>query len=303
MALAESFVPDQERPLVSIGVPVFNSALTLEKTLDSLVAQTFENFELIISDNGSTDATAAICLKYAERDQRIRYVRQPKNLGATLNFKFVFNASQGKYFLWVAGDDTRSSDFLMENVEFLEKNPSYVASTSPNCFEGRPVNESLVSFSIEATTAQERFRQFFEHCWKSHGIFYSVIRTDILRECDIVGQSFFAADWAIDLFLASRGNIHRTSKGLMTFGLNGISSKSSSYKVFRNQFVELLLPFYRLSCVVLRLGKRFPFSAKWEMLIILTKLNLRACWDQAYSALYQFYRRHLKNKISSANVK
>lgn len=301
MPIAESHPAAPGAPLVSIGIPVYNSELTLAKTLDCLLAQTFEDFEVIISDNGSKDGTAEICQAYARIDSRIRYVRQSVNLGATRNFKFVLAQARGKYFHWLAGDDTRSDDFLAENVSFLESHPDYVASTSPNSFEGMPAEGAgLVSFAIAAPTAHERFHQFFEHCWKSHAIFYSVIRRETLVQCDYVGQSFFAADWAIDLFLVSRGKVHRTQRGRVVFGLNGISSKASSYKVFRNRAIELLLPFWHLSRLANDMSAGFPLKERCKLWLALTRLNLWAGKDQAHSALYQFYNRHFKNKKHAA---
>ncbi len=281
-------------PIVSIGVPVYNGQETLKCMLDSLTGQSFTDFELIISDNGSIDRTAAICEEYASKDQRIRYVCQSANIGAALNFKFVLDQARAPYFMWAACDDVRSTDFLEENIRFLEAHPDYVASTSPNCFEGRePAGANLVTFSITGNV-EERFRKFFDHCWASHGIFYSVIRTDVLRGCDLLGQSFIAADWAIDLYIASRGNIHRTDKGLTVFGLGGISSRAGSYRAFRNRRIELLFPFYRLSCNVLKLSRGFRFSQRVALMKTLLKLNMKAGFDQFYSALYQFYCTHLK---------
>jgi glycosyltransferase involved in cell wall biosynthesis len=92
-------------PAVSIGLPVYNAEPFLEEALHSLLQQTFQDFELIISDNASTDGTAAICLHHAQRDPRIRYVRQAQNLGAMGNFCYVLEQARGHWFMWAAGDD------------------------------------------------------------------------------------------------------------------------------------------------------------------------------------------------------
>ena len=76
-------------PEVSIGLPVYNGELFLKKALDSLLNQTYSNFELIISDNNSTDSTQKICQEYAKNDKRICYIHQEKNIGAFSNFSFV----------------------------------------------------------------------------------------------------------------------------------------------------------------------------------------------------------------------
>jgi glycosyltransferase involved in cell wall biosynthesis len=99
-------------PKVSIGMPVYNGNPFIREALDSLLSQTFTDFELIISDNASTDATEAICREYASKDARIRYVRQPENRGASLNFKFVLDEAVGEYFMWAAADDVWSTQFV-----------------------------------------------------------------------------------------------------------------------------------------------------------------------------------------------
>src|SRR5215213_6401610 len=90
---------------VSIGLPVYNGDRFLARSLDSLLAQTMPDFELIISDNASSDGTAEICRAYARRDRRIRCVRNEHNLGVYRNFNRVFQLSSGKYFKWAAADD------------------------------------------------------------------------------------------------------------------------------------------------------------------------------------------------------
>ena len=90
---------------ISIGMPVYNNAKYIGPALDSLLAQTFFDFELIISDNASTDDTQTICKSYEKLDSRIRYVRQPVNLGALANFQFVLDQGKGQFFMWAAADD------------------------------------------------------------------------------------------------------------------------------------------------------------------------------------------------------
>ncbi|MBK8696663.1 MAG: glycosyltransferase family 2 protein [Deltaproteobacteria bacterium] len=90
---------------VSIGLPIYNGARTMRRTLDALLGQTFTDFSVLLSDNASTDDTEAIGREYAERDPRVRYVRQPVNLGAIGNFLYVFEHSRGPYYSWLACDD------------------------------------------------------------------------------------------------------------------------------------------------------------------------------------------------------
>lgn len=108
-------------PKVSIGVPVYNGEIYIREALDSLLAQTFTNFELIISDNASTDGTEAICRKYAAHDPRIRYIRQPENRGALANFKYLLDEAAGEYFQWLGSDDCLSAVSLSELVTRIEE--------------------------------------------------------------------------------------------------------------------------------------------------------------------------------------
>lgn len=110
-------------PRVSIGLPVYNGARYLAEALDSLLAQTYNDFELVISDNGSTDATRAICEAYAARDRRIRYIRQEFNRGLIWNWNCVFDESCGVYFKWSACDDLYHPTFLESCVQVLDQNP------------------------------------------------------------------------------------------------------------------------------------------------------------------------------------
>lgn len=282
-------------PSVSIGLFVYNGERSISKVIAAFQAQSFGDFELIISDNASTDRTETICRAFAGQDPRIRYIRQPRNLGPTANFRFVLDQARGRYYMWAAADDLRSPDFLAENVAFLDAHPDCVASTCPNCFEGDETHpERIVRFSVAGTLA-ERYLAFLQHCWQSHGIFYSLMRTEVIRECEIPGQSFPAVDWAINFFLASRGGIHRTSNGLAVFGRYGESSRAGAWRIFRSQSLELLLPFYRFSRYALKFMRPLPWREWWLVFAALVRLNAKASVDQAHAALYAFYCRYFKS--------
>ena len=121
------------RPRVSIGMPVHNGAAHLVAALDSVLAQTFGDYELILSDNASSDGTEQIGREYASRDERIRYYRNEQNLGAAANFNRVFELSTGDYFKWMSHDDILAPQYLERCVEMLDKAPESVVL----CFTGR----------------------------------------------------------------------------------------------------------------------------------------------------------------------
>ena len=124
-------------PTISIGMPIYNAERYLVEALDSLLSQTFTDFEIIFSDNASTDQTESICRDYSRRDARISYVRQPENLGATGNFNHVFGLARGRYFKWASYDDICKPDFLARCVEVLNTQPEV---TWVHCASGK-INE------------------------------------------------------------------------------------------------------------------------------------------------------------------
>jgi glycosyltransferase involved in cell wall biosynthesis len=119
-----------ETVTVSIGLPVHNGERHVAEAIESILAQTFADFELIISDNASTDATPSICQAYAARDRRVRYHRQERNVGASQNFNFVFHQSRGRYFKWAAHDDLIRPRFLEKCLAALEANPDAILCQS-----------------------------------------------------------------------------------------------------------------------------------------------------------------------------
>jgi glycosyltransferase involved in cell wall biosynthesis len=114
------------KPRVSLGLPVFNGDNYIEETLDSILAQTYTDFEVIISDNASTDRTQEICQKYATKDPRIRYYRNETDLGAARNYNRTFELSSGEYFKWTAHDDLLGPEFLERCVAVLDQDSSIV---------------------------------------------------------------------------------------------------------------------------------------------------------------------------------
>jgi glycosyltransferase involved in cell wall biosynthesis len=113
-------------PRVSIGLPVFNGENYVRQSIESILTQTYEDFEFIISDNASTDSTPDICREYAARDPRVRYVQQHSNCGLSKNSNFVFEQSKCEYFKWVSHDDIHAPTFVQRCVEALDQNPSAV---------------------------------------------------------------------------------------------------------------------------------------------------------------------------------
>jgi glycosyltransferase involved in cell wall biosynthesis len=120
----------KNRPSVTLGIPVYNGERYIGDALDSLSEQTFGDFEVIVSDNASIDATEQICREYESSDNRFRYVRNEKNVGQVNNFNRLFHMARGKYFKWAAHDDLLAPTYLERCVEKLEEHPEAVLATS-----------------------------------------------------------------------------------------------------------------------------------------------------------------------------
>jgi glycosyltransferase involved in cell wall biosynthesis len=183
------------QPRVTIGVPVYNGEKFLAQTLDSLLAQTFTDFELIISDNASTDDTEKICRAYAARDPRIRYYRGDINRGATWNHNHLFKLARGEYFKWNASDDLCAPEFLSRCVAALDQDRSAVmAMAQPIEIDenGTPLkyisvsDQTLLPAVPVGAPPHVRFRQNIRLDHLCLTIF-SLIRSDILRRTSLEG--------------------------------------------------------------------------------------------------------------------
>jgi glycosyltransferase involved in cell wall biosynthesis len=175
-----------QNPKVSIGLPVFNGERYLTEAIDSILSQTFTDFEIIISDNASTDRTEEICREYADRDSRIRYHRNATNIGGSRNENLTIQLARGEYFHIGADDDLLAPELLAKCVEVLDNDPSLVLCYS-NIFHIDEHGRSLGKIEPEdlATSIEpdERFRDLL----KPHRVdfLYGLIRTDILHKTEL----------------------------------------------------------------------------------------------------------------------
>lgn len=181
---------NSNRPRVSIGLPVFNGEKYLKEVLDSILAQTYRDFELVISDNASTDHTEQICRTYAQGDTRIRYYRNERNLGAAKNHNRVFELSLGEYFKWAPHDDVYAPEFLEKCIGVLDKDLSIVLCHSKTARideHGTIVGTYGYKMRLSSLKPHERFRDIINvhnPCLSILG----VMRADSLRMTPLFGN-------------------------------------------------------------------------------------------------------------------
>ena len=241
---------------VSIGLPIYNGERFLRSKLDSILNQTHSNFELIISDNASTDNTESICKEYAHKDNRIQYFRHSENKGVTWNFNFVLEKATYNYFMWTAVDDIISPQFIEKNLTIFENNKNCVASICKIASyepkdEQITFNKNEIQYSKFMKKLRNQFRSraifpikgtfesktrlYLKKC--SCQAIYSIFKTDVLKN-SLVENSFLGNDWAIFLNVLKFGDLavhdeilmHEYERGASGRGIISISKQFNTGK-------------------------------------------------------------------------
>jgi glycosyltransferase involved in cell wall biosynthesis len=260
-------------PRLSIGLPVYNGENFLAESLEALLGQTYEDFELIISDNASSDATADICRRYGKQDSRIRYIRQSRNIGLAPNHNYVFGQARGELFKWAAADDLYGRDLLQRCVSALDEHPDVVLAHSWEAAidESGNVTQSLgYPLATDSPSAPERFRSIL---FGSSGLFdrgtllgsngsaassehaaHALIRVDnrgILRACDEYGVI------RIDVLrrVAPLGSYHHSDRIVVCeIALHGPFHMTPDWLYFRREYADRAYntsPSVRARCAIL----------------------------------------------------
>jgi glycosyltransferase involved in cell wall biosynthesis len=197
-----------EEPRLSVGLPVYNGEKFLREAIESILRQTFKDFELIISDNASTDGAQEICKAYATKDPRVRYYRNPVNIGGGNNANQTFRLARGVYFRWAAHDDVCAPELFERCIAVLDKDPSMVLCHSKVVHidaQGNKIREVSNSQGSEERP-HERFRSLSDNWHRcEHG--YGVIRSDILRETRLQ-LNYTGSDRTLLCELGLRGRFH-----------------------------------------------------------------------------------------------
>ena len=207
------------RPKVSIGLPVYNGENYLREALDSILSQTFGDFEVVISDNASKDGTEEICRGYAAKDRRIKYFRNGRNIGAAKNFNLVFGLSTGEYFKWAAHDDLLGREFLQRCVQVLDTDPSIglcysqVLKIDPS---GNVVGtyEDDNEIRVDSASPHERFHDLIHIPHYCIAVF-GVVRAEVLKHTQLIG-SYVGSDRCLLAEIGLRGKICRVPEYLFS---------------------------------------------------------------------------------------
>ncbi|MFI7067699.1 glycosyltransferase family 2 protein [Kribbella sp. NPDC050124] len=196
-------------PRLSIGLPVYNGEKYLAESLDALLGQSYGDFELVISDNASTDGTEEICREYLAKDSRISYFKQPVNIGATPNHNWTFEHSHGELFKWASYDDLYGRDLLVRCIQALDDDPALVLAHAHQAIidgNGDIVLKVDYPLATDDPRAPERFKSLLFGVGGDD--FYGVMRSDILRRTPLNG-SYHHSDRTIMAELCLYGRFHQ----------------------------------------------------------------------------------------------
>jgi glycosyltransferase involved in cell wall biosynthesis len=205
-------------PKVSIGLPVYNGEAFLAETLEALLAQTESDFEIVVSDNASRDATAQITREFAEKDSRVKYFRTDRVLPPSENHTRTFELSSGTYFKWAAHDDIHASTFLECCLEVLERDPTVVLAYPRVTIidsQGRQLHEYTYKLRTDAPSPATRFGALVRANHRVHGAFeiYGLVRSEVLRSVPPEGN-YPRADSVLLARLALLGRFHQVQEVL-----------------------------------------------------------------------------------------
>ncbi len=196
-------------PKLSIGLPVYNGERFIRFALDSILSQSFTDFELIISDNASTDETMRICQEYAARDLRIQYCRNIKNVGAAANFNNVFKRARGEYFKWAAADDIISPTFVEKCVAVLDQNPAIILAYSKvNKIDSSGEITGVYEYPMRVADPDPAVR-FADLILVNHFCvaIFGVIRRNVLAQTPLI-ETYVGSDRVLLAELGLRGRLY-----------------------------------------------------------------------------------------------
>jgi len=240
--------------LVSIGVPVYNRAEGLRKTLECLIAQTYHNIEIVISDNGSlSNAVAEVANEFVTKDNRVRFFKQPENKGVSFNFKFVLEKSIGDYFMWATDDDWWSPFFVEKIMTSIRQQPGAIAG----CCDFRTVDEegniltsgkNFLSYAddLGSKNTIRRLSSFITQ-YEGYGkanLFYSIVRSDIIKAvpfAEIVKKVNTGADLSIIYYWLSAGSVAMTKEVLRTVTIGNVKYNNQVEIAYPDRSINLLI--------------------------------------------------------------
>jgi glycosyltransferase involved in cell wall biosynthesis len=197
-------------PPVSVAIPVYNCERYIAQCIESLLNQSYGDFELVISDNASTDGTESICRRYEAQDSRVRYVRRSENIGGPGNFRHVFSLCSGKYHKWSTADDYWHPDFLRDAVAVLDAQPDVVLcypKTQLIDADGHKIEDYEDNLELDADSARQRFRELYSRIGLCNAHLGLLRRSAMQRTKLIAGHLASDVDFLAEMALIGKFHV------------------------------------------------------------------------------------------------
>jgi glycosyltransferase involved in cell wall biosynthesis len=212
-----------DEPLVSIGVPTFNRAGTLTRTLESALGQSYRRLEVVVSDNASSDGTREICERYAAEDRRVRYLRQGENVGPTANFNTLFAECQGDFVMMLADDDWIDRDYVAECVASLiaDSGCALVGGVALYYRDDRAVGEGA-AIALDQTDPLARVAAYYAGV-EDNGTFYGLMPRHVLAAAAPL-PNVLGNDWLLVARVAFLGSVRTLPDVAIHRALDGTSA-------------------------------------------------------------------------------
>jgi len=214
------------KPLVSVGLPTYNRAPGLKRAIESVLDQDYSNFELVISDNASTDETEALCLEFQRHDNRVHYLRQQTNQGPIANFQAVFDQAQGQFFMWLGDDDWLDHNYISRCVAYLREHPDHsLACGTVKYFRAGKCEFQGEIINLPQESGAERVRAYYRKV-HHNGTFHGLSRREQLGQAPL--HNTVGADWLLVASLAFMGKVATIEDILVSRGLGGATRDMES---------------------------------------------------------------------------
>lgn len=198
-----------EQPLVTVGIPTYNRAALLRRSIQSAREQDYPHLEIIVSDNCSTDDTLALCRELEREDSRIRFVRQSRNGGPAHNFATVLSLASGRYFMWLGDDDWIDPAYISLCMGALLADPDLaLVGGVPHYYAQGVATGAGQVLSLEDPRGWRRVVDYYSMVL-DNGIFYGIATTESIRRWAV--PNAMGGDWMHIAGLAMLGRVRMIS--------------------------------------------------------------------------------------------
>jgi len=274
------------KPKISVGMPVYNGEPYLEQAIQATLNQTYDDFELIISDNHSSDRTEEICRDFAAKDSRLHYIRNSKNIGAANNYNQLFHKSTGEYFRWFNADDLCSNVLHERCLKALEENPHAIMSYGKTNIideNGNIIKRYEDNLHLLQDCASERFLYYVKKPGLSNAI-YGLMRRSVLNKTKLMGSgSYPAADISLIAELSLYGKIVEVPETLFLRRMHAEASSwdrgdvATQQQFWTGNTSNFVMPTLKKEYAFIRAISSSPIGV-WEKLVLNKFIFRRILW-------------------------